>query len=122
MAEVEAQQAAEAKESPSGWNFLGRLALIVPVVLVTIYLVAWANRVQDSGGPEGYVRVTEFVPIYTGALILRGGDGPLLYDRNTQAVVQARATGSPSSQFAIYDRMPFEALLVQPFAFVTVTE
>src|SRR5262249_52443265 len=92
------------------------LALIVPVALVTTYLVVWASFVQDRGGPEGYVRATDFVPIFTGALILRGGDGPLLFDLETQRVVQDRVVGSSNARLVPYDRVPFEALLVQPFA------
>jgi hypothetical protein len=106
----------ESAEDRSGnLSFLSKLAVAVSVTLVGVYLVVWANAVQNSGGPEGYVRVTDFVPVFAGGLILREGDGPFLYD----TVVQRRALSrssvlGPQSAGAAYDRTPFEALLVAP--------
>jgi hypothetical protein len=106
----------EAGEERSGdLTLLSRLAAVVSVALVGVYLVVWANAVQSSGGPEGYVRATDFVPVFAGGLILREGDGPLLYDLETQRRALGRSSAlNPQSSGLVFDRTPFEALLVAP--------
>jgi hypothetical protein len=102
-----------------GWAPHHRLAIFVSLALAAVYLVLWATAVQANGGPEGYVRVTDFMATLTGSTIVREGDGALLYDPQTQSAVQKRLiSAGPSSAPEVrrYDRLPFEALILAPLA------
>src|SRR5215218_4516411 len=103
---------------PGGWTPLQRFAVFVTLALVGVYLVLWAGAVQGSGGPEGYVRVTDFISTLTGATIIRRGDGSRLYDIETQRATQRQyitlASPEAPAKLVAYDRPPFEALLVSP--------
>jgi hypothetical protein len=125
--ELERRLRAEAALSETGeeksgdLTLLSKLAVVASVALVGIYLVVWASAVQSSGGPEGYVRATDFVPVFAAGIILREGDGPLLYNLERQRRVLARFSRAgggypnPQSSAQVFDRTPFEALLVAPF-------
>ena len=82
------------------------------------YLLIWASTVQGKGGPEGYVRDTDFVSTLTGAQIIRDGNGQELYDPNMQRAAQNRVL-SPyktltDNNILPYNHLPFEAILVAP--------
>jgi hypothetical protein len=97
------------------WPLLSRLAVLFSLALVGVYLVAWAGSVQNSGGPEDYVRRTDFVSTLAGAQIVRDGGGPLVYNLDIQRAVSERITapaGEAAAPFRPYIHLPFEALLV----------
>jgi hypothetical protein len=98
------------------WTLVGKVAVALTVGLVVSYLLMWAGTVQQFGGPEGYVRRTDFVSTLTGGLIIRDGNGPLLYDLEAQRAAQNRVL-APYSQLdpgkvLPYNHVPFEAMLV----------
>jgi hypothetical protein len=110
---AESKAAQEVERRPTGWPILSRLAVLFALVMVGAYLVAWATSVQSSGGPEGYVRRTDFLAFLTGAQVLRDGNGPLLYDLDVQRISAARVLRpADASAFRPYVHLPFEALLV----------
>ncbi len=101
------------------WPILSALALAVSALSVVIYIAAWVNSVQDTGGPEGYVRITSFISTFIGAQIIQEGNGSLLYDPSTQRATQQRLRGSTSNSSGStvpYDELPFEAMIIAPIA------
>ncbi|MFL5732062.1 MAG: glycosyltransferase 87 family protein [Chloroflexia bacterium] len=109
---AEAARSERREERTDSLTPLSWLAIFVSITLVGVYLVVWANAVQGSGGPEAYVRATDFVPVFAGGRILREGRGPLLYDPETQRRELVRFSSVDTPQR--FDRTPFEALLVAP--------
>ncbi|MDQ6694739.1 MAG: DUF2029 domain-containing protein [Chloroflexota bacterium] len=104
---------------PGEWTFLSKLAVALAITLVLAYLVMWVAAVQSNGGPEGYVRVTDFISTLTGGQIIRNGDAQALYDPNVQRAAQLEVL-SPyrtllPGQILPYNHLPFEALFVAPF-------
>jgi len=102
---------------PRGWTLLSKLAIALAIGLVIGYLLLWADAVQRRGGPEKYVRDTDFVSTLTGAAILRDGHGDLLYDLDTQLDAQYRVRGSQAERgdtLLPYNHLPFEAMLIAP--------
>jgi hypothetical protein len=98
------------------WTLVGKLAVALTVALVISYLLMWAGTVQQFGGPEGYVRRTDFISTLTGGLIIREGNGQSLYDLEAQRTAQNRVL-APYSQLdpgkvLPYNHIPFEAMLV----------
>src|SRR5687767_10341294 len=91
---AESKAVQEVERRPPGWPILSRLAVLFTLLMVAAYLVAWATSVQSSGGPEGYVRRTDFLAILTGAQVLRDGNGPMLYDLDAQRISAGRIVGS----------------------------
>jgi hypothetical protein len=110
----------------SGWTFLQKLAVAVAVALIIGYLLLWAQNVQQTGGPEGYVRgntqrgPVDFVSTLTGALIIRDGNAQQLYNLDVQRDAQNRIFQGyrptlSTAEILPYNHLPFEALLVAPF-------
>lgn len=100
------------------WTLLSKLAVTLSIGLLIGYLLLWAQVVQTRGGPESYVRGTDFLSTLTGAQIIREGNGSLLYDLNTQTNAQYQVRGSLAQQgdkLLPYNHLPFEALLIAPF-------
>jgi hypothetical protein len=98
------------------WSFLSKLAIVLCIGLIASYLLLWGKTVQDNRGPEGYVRVTDFISTLTGALIIREGEGQHLYELETQRAAQnrVRAPLPPAAAILPYNHLPFEALAVAP--------
>lgn len=99
------------------WTLLSKLAVALAVGLIMGYLLLWARTVQERGGPERYVRITDFISVLTGAAIIRDGNGPLLYDLETQQDAQARVRGpiaAEGDKLLPYNHVPFEALATAP--------
>ena len=73
---------------------------------------------QASHGLEGMVRLSDFRSTLTGALVLREGDGALLYNLDTQEAAQRRVLApyfSVSGDTLLpYNHLPFEAMFVSP--------
>ncbi|HUP26962.1 MAG TPA: glycosyltransferase family 87 protein [Chloroflexia bacterium] len=101
------------------WTLLSKLAIALSVGLIAGYLLLWARTVQTHGGPDNYVRITDFISVLTGATIIRDGNGSLLYDLQTQRDAQFRVRGplaAEGDKLLPYNHVPFEALAVAPFA------
>ncbi|MEO8286852.1 MAG: glycosyltransferase family 87 protein [Chloroflexota bacterium] len=109
-----------------GWTFLQKIAVAVAVALIIGYLLLWAQNVQETGGPDGYIRGTaqrgpvDFISTLTGALVLRNGDGPQLYNLETQrdaqnSIFRGYRPSLSTAEILPYNHMPFEALLIAPF-------
>ena len=87
---------------PDGrWTFVRKVAIAISMALIVGYLVLWAQNVQDTGGPEGYIRgnsnrgPVDFVSTLTGALIIRDGNGQNLYNlkpRPAPRIASSQAT------------------------------
>ncbi|HET9493796.1 MAG TPA: glycosyltransferase family 87 protein [Chloroflexia bacterium] len=108
-----------------GWTFVRKVAVALSLALVVGYLVLWAQNVQQSGGPDGYIRGTEgrgpvdFISQLTGALILNEGNGTRLYDLDIQRDAQNRIfegyrPALTTAQILPFNHVPFEALLLAP--------
>src|SRR5437762_8408463 len=109
-----------------GWTFLQKLAVAVAVALIFGYLLLWAQNVQDTGGPEGYIRGSvqrgpvDFISTLTGALVIREGNAGQLYNLDVQrdaqnSIFQGYRPPLPTAEILPYNHLPFEALLVVPF-------
>ncbi|HEX8600880.1 MAG TPA: glycosyltransferase family 87 protein [Chloroflexia bacterium] len=101
-----------------GVSPLGKIAAGLAILVAFAYLALWIGSVRNSGGPEGYVRSTDFAAPLTGAYMVRYGDGPDLYDLTSQRSAQndlLRGAGVDTAQFRPYTRLPFEALALAPF-------
>jgi hypothetical protein len=101
-----------------GVSPLGKVAAGVAILVALAYLALWIGSVRNSGGPEGYVRSTDFAAPLTGAYMIRSGFGPGLYDLPSQRTAQnelLRGAGVDAGQFRPYTRLPFEALALAPF-------
>src|SRR6476646_1072379 len=112
---------------PDGrWTFMRKIAIAISMALIVGYLILWAQNVQDTGGPEGYIRgnsnrgPVDFVSTLTGALVIRDGNGQNLYILNAQTNAQNRIFAGyrpqlSSAEILPYNHLPFEALAVAPF-------
>ncbi|MDQ3930468.1 MAG: DUF2029 domain-containing protein [Chloroflexota bacterium] len=101
-----------------GVSALGKLAAGIAILVALGYLALWIGSVRNSGGPEGYVRSTDFAAPLTAAYMVRSGNGLNLYDLPSQRSAQnnlLRGAGVDSGQFRPYTRLPFEALALAPF-------
>jgi hypothetical protein len=118
------EDAGEAADS-SGWTFPRKIAIALALALVIGYLVLWAQNVQQSGGPDGYIRGTEgrgpvdFISQLTGALVVHEGNGARLYDLDIQRDAQNRIFAGyrpalTTAQILPFNHVPFEALLLAP--------
>jgi len=116
----------ERASSPGGWTFLQKLAIAVSVALIVGYLLLWAQNVQATGGPQGYIRGNadrgpiDFVSTLTGALVLREGKASQLYNLDVQRDAQNEIFDGyrpalSTSEILPYNHLPFEAMLVAPF-------
>jgi hypothetical protein len=127
-----AREEADITGAPDGawpetrWTFLRKLAVGLALALIVGYLLLWAQNVQDTGGPDGYIRgnadrgPVDFISTLTGALIIREGNGPRLYDlplqTNTQNRIFAGYVGPvPQESILPYNHLPFEAIFIAPF-------
>ena len=110
----------------SRWTFIRKIGVAISLALIVGYLLLWAQNVQETGGPDGYIRgnadrgPVDFISTLTGALVIRDGDGPNLYDVNLQTNAQNRilATYAPAldkDHILPYNHLPFEALFIAPF-------
>jgi hypothetical protein len=127
MAENEKIDAGGEPTSPvGGWTFLQKLAVAVAVALIFGYLLLWAQNVQDTGGPEGYIRGSvqrgpvDFISTLTGALVIREGNAGQLYNLDVQRdaqnqIFQGYRPSLSTAEILPYNHLPFEALLVAPF-------
>ncbi|HEY0070589.1 MAG TPA: glycosyltransferase family 87 protein [Chloroflexia bacterium] len=101
-----------------GVSIVGKIAAGLAILVALGYLALWIGSVRNSGGPEGYVRSTDFAAPLTAAYMVRYGDGPNLYDLSSQRTAQnelLRGARSDTGQFRPYTRLPFEALALAPF-------
>ncbi len=111
---------------PDGrWTFVRKVAIAISMALIVGYLILWAQNVQDTGGPEGYIRgnsnrgPVDFVSTLTGALVIRDGNGQNLYILNAQTNAQNRIFAGyrpqlSSAEILPYNHLPFEAIAVAP--------
>ena len=102
------------------------MAVAIAIALIFGYLLLWAQNVQDTGGPEGYIRGTaqrgpvDFISTLTGALVIRDGDANNLYNLDVQrdaqnAIFAGYRPPLSTAEILPYNHMPFEALLIAPF-------
>lgn len=127
-----AREEADLTGAPDGswpetrWTFLRKLAVGLALALIVGYLLLWAQNVQDTGGPDGYIRgnaergPVDFISTLTGALIVREGNGPRLYDLPLQTNAQNRIFAGyvdpvPQERILPYNHLPFEAIFIAPF-------
>lgn len=109
------------------WTFSRKIAVALSLALIVGYLLLWAQNVQETGGPDGYIRgngddrgPVDFISTLTGALVIKDGNGTRLYDLDLQTNAQNRIYAgyvSPVSREQIlpYNHIPFEALFITPF-------
>ncbi len=112
---------------PEGhWTLLRKLAVAVAIALIIGYLLLWAQNVQQTGGPDGYIRgnadrgPVDFISTLTGALVIREGNGSKLYNLDLQTNAQNRIYDGyrppiNKNQILPYNHLPFEALFISPF-------
>ena len=96
-------------------GFGRRLALALCLALLGAYAVIALLTVQKAGGPEPFVRRTDFLAALTGGAILRQGQPGALYDEATQTAVQARLlreVGQEPLLLLPFNHPPPEALFV----------
>ena len=97
----------------SGWGL--RLGMIICLGLLGLYGVLWGNAVQQSGGPEAYVRQTDFRSALTAATIISEGRGDHLYDLITQQDAETEVVrGFPVSGLRPYTQPPYWGLALAP--------
>lgn len=98
-------------------SVLGKIAAGLAILTALVYLALWISSVRNSGGPEGYVRSTDFVAMLTGAYMVRSGDAADLYDLTSQRTAQydILVSAPNNASFRPYTRLPFEALALAPF-------
>jgi hypothetical protein len=99
-------------------GFVRKLAVLLPLTLLTLYMVDWAVSTRAVGGLEGVARVSDFVSTLTGAKVVSEGNGPRLYDldvqRDAQVRVRAPYFSLDEGKILPYNHLPFEALLITP--------
>lgn len=106
----------ETEQHVGGVSPIGKLAATLAILVALGYLAIWIGSVRNSGGPEGYVRSTDFAAPLTAAYMVRYGFGQELYDLPSQRVAQNDLLrGADIGQFRPYTRLPFEALVLAPF-------
>ena len=76
----------------SGWGV--RAGMVGCLALLALYGVLWGNAVQNSGGPDAYVRQTDFRAALTAATLISEGHGTQLYSLTAQ---QAPKTASSAA-------------------------
>ncbi len=92
-------------------------SVVFAIALISGQLGIWGLGIAGSGGPERYVRgKTDLIATLTGALMIRTGDGSVLYDLTAQHDYQQRALApyinlDPEITLP-YLHPPFESLLV----------
>jgi alpha-1,2-mannosyltransferase len=99
-------------------GFGRRLGLALCLALLGAYAILALLTVQKAGGPDPYVRKTDFLAALTGGAILRGGAPAALYDEATQTAVQARLlrdVGREPLLLLPFNHPPPEALFVAFF-------
>ena len=99
-------------------GFVRRLGIALCLALIVAYSFVAFNLVRNpqTGGPEGYVRQTDFLIVLTGSAILAEGHPQALYDEQAQTAAQARllrAVGREPVRLLPYNHPPFEALLTR---------
>jgi hypothetical protein len=116
----------ERSGSVGGWTFLQKMVVALALALIVGYLLLWAQNVQDTGGPQGYIRGNaargpiDFISTLTGALVIRNGDATRLYNLDVQrdaqnSIFDGYRPPLSTGEILPYNHMPFEALLVAPF-------
>jgi hypothetical protein len=132
-----AREEAEDTGTPEGswpetrWTLLRKVAVALALALIVGYLLLWAQNVQDTGGPDGYIRgyynspedqrgPVDFIATLTGALLIAEGNGPRLYDLDLQLNSLNRIYAGYRSPVGAegllpYNHLPFEALFIAPF-------
>jgi hypothetical protein len=109
-----------------GWTLLRKLAIGIAIALIVGYLLLWAQNVQDTGGPDGYIRGTvergpvDFISALTGAVVIRNGDGQQLYNLDVQrdaqnSIFEGYRPPLTTAQILPFNHLPFEALIIAPF-------
>src|SRR5207237_705230 len=102
--------------NPSRQSLGRRLAILVPIGLLVLYLLEGLMLVPASGGVEGLVRRTDFVSTLTGGAIISEGHGTQLYDLSVQHDAQNRVLAPyrvlGPNELLPYNHLPFEALFV----------
>src|SRR5437868_1054981 len=95
-------------------GLLRKLALVIPIGLLLVAVIGWAQTVQgEKAGFEGVVRRADFRSALTGALVIHEGNGSHLYDLQVQRAAQSRVL---APYFALddtllpYNHLPFEAM------------
>jgi hypothetical protein len=99
-------------------GFGRRLGIALCLALVVAYAFMAFNLVRNpqTGGPEGYVRQTDFLIVLTGSAVLAEGHPQALYDEQAQTAAQARllrAVGREPLRLLPFNHPPFEALLTR---------
>src|SRR5688572_9147258 len=69
-------------------RLLRKLGIVLPISLVVVYVISWALSVRSFGSWEHTVRRSDFMPTLTGAMVIRQGNAPQLYDLSTQTAAQ----------------------------------
>ena len=97
----------------SGWGLRAGMALCLG--LLALYGVLWGNTVQATGGPEAYVRRTDFRAALTAALIVAEGHGAQLYTLAAQDEAETRLVrGYDAPGQILYAGPPWWAVLLAP--------
>jgi hypothetical protein len=90
--------------------------MVVCLALLALYGVLWGNTVQNSGGPEAYVRQTEFRAALTAATLIGEGRGAELYTLAAQQDAENRVvSGYTVGGMIPYAQPPYWAILLVPF-------
>jgi hypothetical protein len=89
--------------------------MVVCLGLLALYGVLWGNAVQTSGGPDAYVRYTDFRSALTAATIIAAGQGPDLYNIGVQQQAENLVVQGYDVQGMLpYAQPPFWAALLVP--------
>jgi hypothetical protein len=95
-----------------------KLALLVPMALLLLFLADWAVTIRQVGGLEMVVRRSDFLSTLTGAQVIYEGSGTRLYDLQAQHEAQKQILAPyfalDDSSVLPYNHLPFEALLITP--------
>ncbi len=95
-------------------GLLKKLAIVMPMALLLAAVIGWAQTVQgEKAGFEGVVRRSDFRSALTGALVIREGNGPRLYDLQAQSAAQSRVLApyfTLDDALLPYNHLPFEAM------------
>ncbi len=98
----------------AGWG--ARAGMVVCLALLALYGVLWGNAVQNSGGPEAYVRQTDFRAALTAGTLISDGQGPRLYTLAAQQDAENIVVGGYEVGGMIpYAQPPYWAILLAPF-------
>ncbi|HUS16742.1 MAG TPA: hypothetical protein VM536_17235 [Chloroflexia bacterium] len=96
---------------------LTRLGSLLCLLCLLGYGVLWSNLVQQTGGPDSYVRRTHFLVTLAAATLLASGDTGQLYDPAAQETARAVVLAGDSGPVELgpYSDPPFVALALMPF-------